>query len=273
MAVRNTGERVRVFIGSEPKTEVARKVLECSITRRTEMRVDFTPLLGRAWDYSHAGVSCGTGFSLRRWMIPAFCNWQGRAIYLDADQLVLGDIWDLWTQPEQHPQPGASAWCVWQGDSVSKRPWPNSSVMVIDCAAAKEQWGWHLDKVLSYLKTNTARSLYHGFMHGDWMAPPPGRVDAGWNHLDKHIPGETKLLHYTSMSQQPWRHPAHGQAGLWTLELSVAIHGGFVTQDDLRGALDRWRPGVPFEQQEGIHPDYERFLAAYKQRRRQRGAD
>ena len=59
---------VRVFIGTEPKTEIPRKVLECSILRRTEMRVEFTPMIGREWEYSTAGIHVGTGFSLRRWM-------------------------------------------------------------------------------------------------------------------------------------------------------------------------------------------------------------
>ena len=65
------GVKVRVYIGSEPKTEIARKVLQCSINRRTNADVEYVVMMGKEWEYDHSKFHVGTGFSLRRWMIPA----------------------------------------------------------------------------------------------------------------------------------------------------------------------------------------------------------
>jgi hypothetical protein len=260
--MRYVGERIRIFIGTEPKTEIARKVLECSIQRRTDMTVEFTPMLGPAWEYPTDGFTQGTGFSLRRWMVPAACNWQGRAIYLDADQLVLSDIWDLWTKPEQVPGPrGTSAWLTYQPDKFSAAPWPQSSVMVIDCEAARGQWGWDIARVLDHLRRHPSKQAYADFMHCTWMEPPPQRIEDAWNHLNVYQPGQTKLLHYTKEPEQPWYRPDHPYAREWQLELSVAIATGYVTDDMLRQALAKWNVREDWRTTNGLHPDYARFLS------------
>jgi len=264
MAVRNTAEKIRVFIGTEPKTEIARRVLECSIIRRTEMKVDFVPMIGKDWEYSTQGIQVGTGFSLRRWMIPAYCNWTGRAIYLDADQLVFGDIWDLWTKPEQLGKPHQSTYCTYQPDKFSKEPWPQTSVMVINCDAAKQEWGWQLTQVLDYLRKSPSREVYTNFMHliADkkwWTTQPPGQIETPWNHLCAFQPGKTKLLHYTKEPEQPWYKPDHPLAAQWKLELSVAISAGYVTEDMLNAALARWDVKEDWRPTNGLHPDYDRF--------------
>jgi hypothetical protein len=131
---------IRIFIGTESKTEIARKVLECSIVRRTEQKVEFVPMLGKDWEYPVAGLEgvLGTGFSPPPLDDPGRCNWRGRAVYLDADQLVFGDVTELWTSsPKKTPGPGRLAWMHLPARQVPSEPWPQSSVMVIDCAAAK----------------------------------------------------------------------------------------------------------------------------------------
>lgn len=252
-------ETIRVFIGTEPKTEIARKVLECSIVRRTQAKVEFTPMIGPGWEYPIDAIKVGTGFSLRRWMIPAACGWQGKAIYLDADQVVFGDIAELWTADRNFPAPaGTSAWLTYQPDKCSASPWPQTSVMLVDCAAAKKQWGWHIDKVLEHL-SGKAKAAYHDFMHGTWMAPQPQKIPVGWNHLnvfDKH----TKLLHYTKEPEQPWYRPEHPLARHWKLELTAAINGGYVTREMLEEALAKWSVKEDWRPTNGLHPEYARFL-------------
>src|ERR1022692_373234 len=88
-------DTVRIFIGTENKTRVFEAVLAHSIRTRSSLPVEITPMIGSAWEYP-ADLPVGTGFSLRRWLIPAACGWKGRAIYLDADQLVFGDVKELW---------------------------------------------------------------------------------------------------------------------------------------------------------------------------------
>lgn len=266
----STGEKVRVFIGTEPKTEIARRVLETSIHRRTNCDVVCTPMIGKDWEYDIGTIPVGTGFSLRRWMIAEACNWQGRAIYLDADQVVLADIWDLWTKPDQLAYtPGTSAWMSFQADKYSpKKPWPQTSVMVIDCAAAQHQWGWYIGKVLDHLRKHPNKKAYADVMHGTWMTPQPVRIEDAWNHLNVFHDGKTKLLHYTREPDQPWYNPDHPHAAVWQKELQVALDRNIVKPDEIRAAIGKFGKTEDWRTTNGIHPDYGRFLEQYEKAKR-----
>lgn len=267
---RDISQRVRVFIGTEDKTEIARKVLECSIQRHTESIVDFTPMIGKQWEYKHDDIPIGTGFSLRRWMIPAYCDWQGRAIYLDADQLVFGDIHELWSLPDLLPtikgQEACSAWMTFQPDKYNVKPAPQSSVMVIDCAKAKAQWGWHLEQVLTHLREEPTKERYAKFMHCAWMKPPCRQIEIGWNHLNVYKDKVTKLLHYTKEPEQPWYAPEHALANLWQKELMVAIRSGLLTKVEFKAALDKWGVKEDWRATNGLHPYYTEFLPLFEVR-------
>ncbi len=258
--VRSLGERVRVFIGTEPKTEIARKVLECSIRRRTNADVEFVPMIGKEWQYDHSEFKVGTGFSLRRWMIPAYCGWHGRAIYLDADQIVFSDIWDLWCQPDYRPEKGRAAWMTYQPSKFSKEPHPNSSVMVIDCAAAAQQEWFHLDRVLAYLKAHPSQKAYAGLMYPNWMKPEPGRIPNEWNSLNVFVEGKTKLLHYTKEPEQPWYVPDHPFAMKWKLEFQIAMTLGYITEDEVRDAVSKFGIQEDWRTTNGLHPEYLNFI-------------
>lgn len=267
---------IRVFIGTEPKTEIARKVLEHSIRRNTAAEVEFTPMIGSAWEYPLTGIKVGTGFSLRRWMIPAACNWEGRAIYLDADQLVFGDIKELWEKPETQSHPRASIWCTYQPDKYSKQPWPQTSVMVIDCERAAAEWGWHLDKILAFLKKHPDdRKTYADFMHcalpipfaalpvnmyAWWTQGKPVEIGVEWNDLNEYRYGKTKLLHYTKEPDQPWYKPTHPHAKHWKHALKLALTDGTVTESELRSAVAMFGVKQDWRNTNGLHPDYLRLL-------------
>src|SRR5690606_13465431 len=88
-------EPIRVFIGTEPAQRLPTEVLKLSIRRRTALPVEFTEL---------SDLACGvearffTGFSFYRWFVPWFCDYRGRAIYLDADIVCLCDLAGLWNR-------------------------------------------------------------------------------------------------------------------------------------------------------------------------------
>jgi hypothetical protein len=259
--VRDLGDKVRVFIGTEPKTEIARKVLQCSITRRTEASVEFVPMIGPAWEYPTEGFHQGTGFSLRRWMIPAYCGWHGRAIYLDSDQLVFSDIWDLWTKPDQLPRDGCAAWLTYQISKFSpKIPHPNSSVMVIDCAAARAQPFFHLDACVKYLRENQTREAYGNLMFPSWMKPAPVKIGVEWNSLNTFAEGKTRLLHYTKEDTQPWVNPGHLFADQWKRELQIALTLNYVTVDEIRDAIKKFNVKEDWRSTNGMHPDYVEYI-------------
>ncbi len=250
-------------------------MLEHSIRKTTKADVQIVPMIGPEWEYSTAGLTVGTGFSLRRWMIPEFCNWKGRAIYLDADQLVLSDIADLWTKPDQQPSADASIWCTYQPDKYNKTPAPQTSVMVIDCERAQREVGWHIANVLSFLKGAT-REKYAKFMHCQelvpgsnpefnlwhwWTAAAPTRIEKTWNNLNVYTLGHTKLLHYTKEPEQPWYKPSHPLAYLWKTALKLALADGAVTAEEVKAAVAKFGVKEDWRPTNGLHPDYLKFVS------------
>lgn len=258
---------IRVFVGTEAKTEIARKVLEHSIRRHTQADVQFVPMIGPEWEYDITGIKVGTGFSLRRWMIPAYCDWEGRALYVDADIICFADIADLWRLPDVRRVDNTVnpvLWATFQTDKWSpKRPVPQTSVMVIDCERARGFSGFHLSSVLDDLRASPTKEHYGSVMHASWL--PENRVahvGVEWNALNVCKPGVTKLLHFTAESSQPWYKPDHPHAGLWKSELIKALEAGVVTRDDMQEALDNWGKKEDWRPTNGLHPVYRKFLVS-----------
>ena len=90
---------VRVFIGYDPREAEAFDVLAYSIQARASAPVTIYPLklseLGDLmWRERHELQS--TDFSFSRFLVPHLCGFEGWAIFMDCDMLVLDDIADLW---------------------------------------------------------------------------------------------------------------------------------------------------------------------------------
>lgn len=266
-----SGDTIRVYLGTEDKTSIACGVLQDSITRRTQSKVEFVRMIGKAWEYDIAGIPVGTGFSLRRWLIPAACGWKGYAIYLDADQLVFGDIRELWDLGIEAIRKNKSmAATTWQTDKHFRTPAPQSSVMVIDCAAAAvgpASWGWKLDQILAHLrrKDGDPKARYAEFMHALWMDPRPAILPKAWNHLNVYKADVTRLLHYTKEPEQPWYMPSHPLANHWRDALIHALRSGAVPADELERGLAQWGKTAEVDgsrdwrRTNGLHPDYAHF--------------
>jgi len=190
-------EKVRVFIGSGPRFEEPAQILINSIYENTNYpdRVDVSVM--EAWtseDWSdwegqpaeeNFGLVKGnwvTPFSLFRYAIPSLCMYDGYAIYLDCDMIVLGDITDLYA----HRKPGK--WCTApnrDGDCVT----------VMDCSAL--MFGFEGLKRGRYGDKRRLRAEVQPIT--DRSLPPE------WNSCDSYIPGKSKLVHYTGINTQPWQ--------------------------------------------------------------------
>lgn len=237
---------------------MARYVLEYSLKKYSTAPLEITPMIGPAWEYPLDGITVGTGFSLRRWMIPAACGWKGQAIYMDADQLVFGNVVDLMSY---QPTNTVIA-CSYQPDKFSKKPWPQTSVMTIDCEKAKDHWGFHIEQVLAYLKKNTTKQNYADFMHATWL-PAVGVMPVEWNHLNVHVDGKTKLTHFTSESSQPWVKPDHPLSSLWQKYLIEAIQAKAVPKDLFVSALAQWGVKQDWRPTNGLHPHHKKYLPLF----------
>ncbi len=252
-------DTIYLFVGSEPKTLIAAKVLCRSITARTKATVQITLMEGDACWEIPADLPKGTGFSLRRFLIPRAMNYKGRAIYLDADQLVLGDIRELWDMPYVYPNADGVVWCTYQTDKHHpRRPSPQSSVMVINCEKAAD---WKPEKHWSWLRSG--KVSYADFMHLSWLRPQAVCMPTKWNRLNDVVVGDTRLLHYTREGRQPWYDPKHPHAGVWQAELELSIKEGYVTREMFEAALAKWNVKEDWRSCNGLHPFYKRYLPLF----------
>ena len=194
---------IRVFIGFDPRETVAFHVLSQSIHDRASEPVSITPIMLSQLDglmTRERNPLQSTDFSFSRFLTPYLCDFEGWAVFMDCDMLVLDDIAKLWALRDD-----AYAVQVVKHDHVpeeevkflgatqtkyEKKNW--SSVMLFNCAKCQ---------TLTPDYVNTASGLQlHRFQ---WLNSDDliGEVPHRWNHLvayDKTVPsGDVSNLHYT----------------------------------------------------------------------------
>jgi hypothetical protein len=81
-------EEIRIFVGYDPREAVAYHTCCQSIIEGTKAQVSFTPIRGERRDGSN-------DFIYARFLVPYLCGYRGRAIFLDGDMIVRGDIAEL----------------------------------------------------------------------------------------------------------------------------------------------------------------------------------
>lgn len=130
---------IRIFVGADCNNcdLESQAVLEYSIRKhreRTARPVEITWMQQAAtgpWS-GWQTASARTPFSHYRWSIPAVCGYEGRAIYMDSDFIVLADIGQLWDQAFD----GVIALRGGKGERVEGGK-IKTCCMLIDCARAK----------------------------------------------------------------------------------------------------------------------------------------
>jgi hypothetical protein len=135
-------------------------------------------------------------FAPLRRMVPALLGFQGRALVIDPDVFAVGDVYELLSRD----MGGKAILCRQKAESKEGRRLYSSAVMLLDCAKLTHwRWEHEIDEIFS-----GQRAL------GPWMslldeAPERiGGIEEVWNHLDT-LTDETKLLHTTRISTQPWK--------------------------------------------------------------------
>lgn len=168
-------DTIRLFVGTDPQQHVAERALEASVRRNTTGTVNITWMRAGdpGWDWG--GVECGwaTPFTWFRWHVPKHCGFEGRAIYMDVDQLALADLRELWEWKIPH-----SAHGMYAGRSPAL-----ADVILWDCARME-------DRIIKYMRADAERTM---------QALPPE-----WDHIDR-LRDNTKILHFSKMSLQPWK--------------------------------------------------------------------
>jgi hypothetical protein len=226
---------LRVFVGTEPRQYVPQCVLAHSIQKHAQKPVELR------FVHQRRRRMGGTRFGFVRFLVPALCDYQGIAIYLDADQIVLSDLHELADSLDEekaialvHDVEG-----TFGGRPVEPRF--ETSVMVLDCARLRS---WDPDHLFDNVVANNrplepGQIHYRSFMRLAWMDPECiQRLDPRWNHYNLVRP-DTKLVHFSHVRDQPWRRPRHPLASFWTGWLREAIEVGAVRRSDVARAVLR----------------------------------
>ena len=194
---------IRVFIGFDPPETAAFHVLSQSIHARASEPVTIAPLMlsqlkGVMTRERHPLQS--TDFSFSRFIVPYLCDYQGWAVFMDCDMLMVDDIAKLWAlrddryavQVVKHDHvPSETTKFLGQPQSkYEKKNW--SSVMLFNNAKCRTL-------TPEYVNTATGLQL-HRFQ---WLQSDDliGEIPHRWNLLvgyDKRRPlKDVSNLHYT----------------------------------------------------------------------------
>lgn len=201
-----------IVIGSSREQKLPSLVLEYSIQKHASEDVKII----HTWDMTFPAPKLAknqsrTGFSFNRFAIPKLAGYEGLGVYLECDQLVFGDVKELLGIP-------------FKGATVL-RPANQAAVLLLDCARLT----WDVEKIIESL--DKGAFTYHDLMEKMCVEPAKNiqsRIPNEWNSLDQYVPGKTKNLHYTNMSEQPWRKWGHPLKGMWFKVLREAVAEGMI---------------------------------------------
>lgn len=231
-------ELLRVFVGTDDSQRVAARVLEYTIRKHASQPVEVVHLDAVEVPLPNDLANRPrTGFSFNRFAIPALCGHQGRALYVDADMLVFGDIADLWAIP----MAGHAVLCTRQDaapeawrDHEAFQPGPQMSVMLLDCARLP----WDTAAIVAGL--DEGRYSYTELMFDLCIVPPDliaATLPPEWNCLERFDPATTRLLHFTVVPTQPWKSDDNPLGAIWLAQYAEAVAAGAVPREEVERGI------------------------------------
>ena len=203
---------MKVFIGYDPREDIAYQVCKHSILRRNKDIV-VAPLIQkelREQGYYDRPIDklASTEFTFTRFLVPELSNFNGWAVFMDCDMILQSDIAELFAQADDRyavmcvhhdytPKEGIKM----DGKAQTVYPRKNwSSVMLFNCGHPSNQ---NLNVELINDEKTTGKYL-HRF---SWLKDEEiGELGCEWNWLvgwyNEPEDGKPKLLHYTEGG--PW---------------------------------------------------------------------
>ena len=202
----------KVFVGYDPREDIAYQVCKHSISRRNK-EVLVRPLVQKelreaGWYTRPIDPLSSTEFTFTRFLIPELCDYKGWALFMDCDMILLTDIQELFDQADEKyavmcvhhdytPREGFKM----DGQKQSIYPRKNwSSVMLFNCGHPSNK------QINSSVVNNT--EITGKYLHRfSWLQDSEiGQLSHEWNWLTDWYKepedGKPKLLHYTEGG--PW---------------------------------------------------------------------
>lgn len=248
---------IRIFVGTDRTQMLAARVLEYSIKKHASMSVNFVPMVDLPVPIPRDPENRPrTGFSFSRFLIPSLCGYKGRAVYLDADMLVLNDIAKIWDMTMD----GVDILCAEQPSKKGRVR--QYSVMLMNCANLP----WKIDEIVNGLDNGCYD--YRQLMD-DFCLVDSDRIRASlpsdWNSLESYKRGKTCLIHYTDMPTQPWVSSRNRYGSIWYNTLREAIAEGFIAKEDLYHEVEQRHvmPTLPRWIKLPAHPDHKTIARSF----------
>lgn len=188
-------EKARIFVGCDDRSGIAERALQNSICRHSSIDVEFIWMRHTLPELDWTAVpefpwepgGWATQYSNFRYAVPELCKFAGRAIFLDSDMVVLGDIRELWSGQQTKP---------WRTISIER-----THVSVIDCEYFETAQWWPR---LTAMKGSRQPGRYYS----DLLSTHDlfeFTIDDAWDCRDTCDLLFTKLIHFTDMKSQPWK--------------------------------------------------------------------
>jgi len=235
---------VRVFIGSGEASLLERKTLIHSLRENSRRKLDVYVFNGTHNSIEHndeppvlANLPLWikyknyTEFSNYRWLIPAICGHQGRAIFLDSDMVCLGDIGELFDTDINGCAMLAKAEAY-----KGKQSWGMSNIL-FDCSKCH----FDLEQIFQEMEQGYFTNTDFHQMAPAFLVKHPyamGKLDPSWNSFD-YFDEHTRLIHYTNLRTQPWKFSGHPHESLWFKYFNDARTSGLITNSDIDKTLAR----------------------------------
>lgn len=176
---------LRVFIGYDPRQPLAYTVAAHSAVVNCSKPVMVSPLILSQLPIERRGL---TEFTYSRYLVPWLCNYEGTALFIDADTLVLGDLaelpWTLLADPVAFVPHERSAI---NGQNLA---FERASVMLFNCGHDKSR-----RLTPEYVEAWKPQTF-------DWANHEFTRLGHEWNHLVGYdaprAPNDpAKIVHFT----------------------------------------------------------------------------
>ncbi len=252
---------IQIYVGTDRSQRIGLQVLEYSIAKHTQRQF-------RLHSLEHVTLPepkdkrqlARTGFSFSRFAIPKLADYQGKAIYMDADMLVFSDIGDLWDIPMNGHKMLIQSDVIAQRRAatlftIRSRP-KQTAVSLLDC----ERLNWNAETIIAgldgqYTYEELMKELCILQEHELGYSIPPE-----WNSLE-HWNSSTCNLHYTDMQTQPWVSTANQHGHLWLATLHEMLCEGVISRESIETEiqLEYARPSLLLELDDMSEPQFDPF--------------
>lgn len=192
---------IKVFIGFDDRETAAYHVLCHSILKRASVPVTIAPLmlsqLGGVF-HRERNLLQSTDFSFSRFLTPWLCGYEGWAVFMDCDMLMLRDINELWALRNDR----------YAVQVVKHVHVPKEDVKFLNAAQTKyEKKNWSSVMLFNTARCQALTPDYVNQASGlelhqfKWLGDDAliGEIPSAWNHLVGYDAPrkDAALVHYT----------------------------------------------------------------------------